>query len=212
MINTMNSLILPAFAMMAVAHSEDTASSTSLSSLPNSTLTSTIPAPSMSNNSNSSSSSDTSPPYTITALPAIRSASPCVFNCLIPIGLADPSGCDDVTNDCACLSAPADVLDALTECANTVCQSSTSEYGASATSLFQSYCKSLYGTMTISQAFVAEASAAAASNASMSENEGASMTASASITAAVGESATSGSPSASAKSSSGSLVEVDLAM
>jgi hypothetical protein len=111
-----------------------------------------------------SSSADTSPSYTITALPAVISAPSCVFNCLVPIGLADPSGCDDVTENCACLSAPADILDFLTSCAETVCQGSTSAYAASATSLYESYCNSVYGTATFSEAFAEEASAAAASS------------------------------------------------
>jgi hypothetical protein len=111
-----------------------------------------------------STSVDTSPPYSITALPAVVSAPSCIFNCLIPIGLADSSGCDDVTENCACLSAPADALDFLTQCVQTVCKSSTSAFGASATSLYVSYCDSVYGTATFSEAFVEEASAAASSS------------------------------------------------
>lgn len=105
-----------------------------------------------------------SPEYSITALPAVMSQPSCVFNCLIPIGLADPSGCNDVSNDCACLSAPSDALDVLTNCVQTVCQSSTSAYAATATSLYQSYCQSIYGTANFSQAFVTESSAAASSS------------------------------------------------
>ena len=168
-------------------------------------------APSSNATASNASSSNTSPPYTITALPAIKSAPSCVFNCLIPIGLADPSGCDDVTNDCACLSAPADVFDALTECVNTVCTSSTSQNGASATSLYQSYCQSIYGSMSFSQAFGAESSAAAASNMSMSESS-ASETATASMTASESMTAASGSPSASTTATGGSSVLVDSTM
>ena len=152
------------------------------------------------------SSSDASPDYTITAVPAVRSQPSCIYNCLIPIGLADPSGCDDVTNDCACLSAPADAMDVLTDCVNTVCKSSTSEYGASATSLYQSYCQSVYGSMSFSQAFLAESSADASSSlAAAASNMSESMIASSTATR-TGASSTSatGSPNASTKASSGS--------
>ena len=113
-------------------------------------------------------STDDSPPYSITALPAVIAQSPCVFNCLIPIGLADPSGCDDVTENCACLSAPSDALDVLTDCVQMVCKSSVSQFQANATSLYQSYCQSIYGTMSLSSATVAESAAAAASSSSSS--------------------------------------------
>ena len=112
----------------------------------------------------SAAATSSSPDYSITALAAVISQSSCVYNCLIPIGLADPSGCDDVSNDCACLSAPNDVLDVLTGCVHTVCKSSTSAYAATATSLYESYCQSIYGTASFSQAFVAESSAAASSS------------------------------------------------
>jgi hypothetical protein len=83
---------------------------------------------------------------------------------MIPIGLADSSGCDNVTENCACLSAPADVLDFFTGCVETVCHSSTSAYIASATSLYESYCNSVYGTSSFSAAFVMESEMAAASS------------------------------------------------
>ena len=155
----------------------------------------------MSSSAAASSSTDTSPDYTITALPAVQSAPSCVFNCLVPIGLADPSGCDDVTENCACLSAPADVLDFLTDCVNTVCASSTSAFGASATSLYESYCTSIYGNASFSQAFVAESSvdAAAATSSSIASVE-ASMTSSSASTSATG------SGSAAATTKSGSVV------
>ena len=111
-----------------------------------------------------STSTDDSPEYSITALPAVVSAPACVFNCLFPGGLNDPVGCDNVTNNCACLSAPANAIDFITSCVETVCASSTSAYAASATSLYESYCDSLYGTATFSEAFVEEASAAAMSS------------------------------------------------
>ena len=117
--------------------------------------------------------------YTITALPAVIGQPSCVFNCLVPIGLADPSGCDDVTNECACLSAPSDALDVLTACIETVCTSSTSAYAAVATSLYQSYCQSVFGTAQFSQAFVSESAAAAASSSSSASAASASATASA---------------------------------
>ncbi|PMD46328.1 hypothetical protein L207DRAFT_507249 [Hyaloscypha variabilis F] len=107
---------------------------------------------------------DDSPEYSITALPAVVSAPACVFNCLFPGALNDPVGCDNVTNNCACLSAPANAIDFITGCIETVCASSTSAYAASATSLYESYCDSIYGTATFSEAFVEEASAAAMSS------------------------------------------------
>jgi hypothetical protein len=105
--------------------------------------------------------------YSITALPAVIAAPNCVWNCLIPIGLADPSGCDDVTNECACLIAPADVLDVLTDCVSTVCTDSQSAYAASATSLYESYCTSAFGSAQFAMAFTVEASVAAASSSMM---------------------------------------------
>lgn len=133
---------------------------TSSTTVPNS-----LPMPAASTSMAMSAAATSSPPeYSITALPAVMSQPTCVYNCLIPIGLADPSGCDDVSNDCACLSAPSDVLDVLTGCVETVCKSSTSAYAATATSLYESYCQSIYGTASFSQAFVAESSAAASSS------------------------------------------------
>jgi hypothetical protein len=107
---------------------------------------------------------DTSGPYTITALPQVTSQPSCIFNCLIPIGLADPSGCDDVTEECACLSAPADVLDVLTGCIHTVCKSSLSAYASIAGSLYEGYCNSAFGTAEFNSAFSAESLAAASSS------------------------------------------------
>jgi len=94
----------------------------------------------------------------------VTSQPSCIFNCLIPIGLADPSGCDDVTNACACLSAPALALNVITECIKSVCMSSTSAYAGIATSLYESYCVSIYGTAEFTSAFSAEAMAAASSS------------------------------------------------
>jgi len=90
--------------------------------------------------------------YTITALPAVQSQSHCVWNCLIPIGLADPSNCDDVTNQCACLNAPVDAMSVIADCIATVCNSDTSSYASIATSLYQSYCISLFGTSQFTSA------------------------------------------------------------
>ena len=87
-------------ALVPVATAQTKSSSSSSSSVTTSNSTASPPA--------SSTSTSTSPEYTITGLPAVESAPSCVYNCLIPIGLADPSGCDDVTEDCACLSAPSD--------------------------------------------------------------------------------------------------------
>lgn len=200
-------LVLSVFVGLAAAQSSSSTISASISM--SSAVANSLPMSTDMPMSAAPSSSDTSPNYTITALPAVRSQPSCVYNCLIPIGLADPSGCDDVTDDCACLSAPADVLDALTECANTVCKSSTSEYGASATSLYQSYCQSVYGSRSISQAFIAESSAdAASSSAAAASNMSASMMASS--TAAMATASAAGatrSPSASAKASFGSHTE-----
>ena len=131
----------------------------------------------------SAAATSSSPDYTITALPAAKSQSSCVYNCLLPIGLADPSGCDDISNDCACLSAPGDVLDFLTGCVETVCKSSTSAYAANATSLYESYCRSIYGSATFSQAFEAESSAAASSSVAAAMSGGSSMSMSMSATA-----------------------------
>lgn len=144
----------------------------------------------------SAAATSSSPAYSITALPAVISQPSCVYNCLIPIGLADPSGCDDVSNDCACLSAPNDVLDVLTGCIETVCKSSTNVYAATATSLYESYCQSIYGTASFSQAFVAESSAAASSSiaAAISASKGSSTSTSGTATA------TATPPSPAAKS------------
>ena len=137
-----------------------TRAQTSSTAVPNS-----LPMPAASTNmAMSAAATSSSPDYSITALRAVISQPSCVYNCLIPIGLADPSGCDDVSNDCACLSAPNEVLDVLTGCIETVCKSSTSAYAVSATSLYESYCESIYGTASFSQAFVAESSAAASSS------------------------------------------------
>ncbi|RHZ64898.1 uncharacterized protein CDV56_100873 [Aspergillus thermomutatus] len=106
--------------------------------------------------------------YTITALPNVASQPACVFNCLIPIGLADPSNCDDVTNQCACLNAPVDAMSVLTDCVATVCKSSTSAYAAAATSLYESYCNSVFGTSQFSSAVSAAATAATATTSAVS--------------------------------------------
>lgn len=147
--------LLSLFLLLALTHAQ-----TSPTAVPNS-----LPMPTASTSpAASAAATSSSPEYSITALPAVISQPSCVYNCLIPIGLADPSGCDDVSNDCACLSAPNDVLDVLTGCVETVCKSSTSAYAATATSLYESYCQSIYGTASFSQAFVAESSAAASSS------------------------------------------------
>ncbi|KAE8452081.1 hypothetical protein EG329_002247 [Mollisiaceae sp. DMI_Dod_QoI] len=124
---------------------------------------------------------DTSPPYTITALPAVKNQTSCVFNCLIPIGLADSSGCDDVTENCACLSAPVDAEAFFSTCIQTVCGSSTSAYLASATSLYESYCLSIYGSSSLAAATTAniQADASAASSASSSSSSASATTKSA---------------------------------
>ena len=118
------------------------------------------------NMSASSTSVDNSPPYSITALPAVVSQNPCVFNCLIPIGLADPTGCDDVTENCACLSAPIEAAGFLTDCVATVCKSSTDAFASTATSLYESYCLSVYGSASISAAVAADSSSDAAATSS----------------------------------------------
>jgi len=123
----------------------------------------------------SAAATSSSPDYTITAVSGVMSfqtSIPCIWNCLIPIGLADPSGCDDVSNDCACLSAPAGAQEVITNCINTVCKSSTSQYASIATSLYQSYCNSLFPASVLSSATSAEsvsdALAAASSSSSVS--------------------------------------------
>lgn len=149
--------LLCLFLLLGLTQAQTSSTSTAV---PNS-LPTAAPSTSM---AMSAAATSSSPDYTITALPAVISQPSCVYNCLIPIGLADPSGCDDVSNDCACLSAPNDVLAVLTGCIETVCKSSTSAYGATATSLYESYCQSVYGSASFSQAFVAESSAAASSS------------------------------------------------
>lgn len=134
----------------------------------------------------SATATSSSPDYSITADPAVASlasAAPCVFNCLNPIGLADPSGCDDVSNDCACLSAPIEAQQVITECINTVCSSSTSSYAALATSLYQSYCHALYSNSSLASATSADSSSDAAAAASSSSSGKSSTTTSASASA-----------------------------
>lgn len=135
----------------------------------------------------SAASTSSSPDYSITAEPAVASlasVAPCVFNCLNPIGLADPSGCDDVSNDCACLSAPIEAQQVITECINTVCTTNTSSYAALATSLYQSYCAGLYSNSSLASATSADSSSDAAAAASSSSAEKSSTTTSASASAA----------------------------
>jgi hypothetical protein len=112
--------------------------------------------------------------YTITALPAVVSQAHCVWNCLIPIGLADPSNCDDVTNQCACLNAPVDAMSVISGCIATVCNSSTSSYASIATSLYQSYCVSLFGASQFTSAETANILADAQTTTSSSSTPSAS--------------------------------------
>ena len=49
---------------------------------------------------------------------------------MIQICLADPSGCDDVSNDYGCLGTPNDVLDSIASWVETVYKYSTSAYAA----------------------------------------------------------------------------------
>ncbi|KAF4633689.1 hypothetical protein G7Y89_g4426 [Cudoniella acicularis] len=133
----------------------------------------------------------------ITALPAVKSQTSCVFNCLIPIGLADSSGCDDVTENCACLSAPSDVLEFFTNCIATVCQTNTAAFVSTATSLYESYCNSVYGSVTFSEAFAEESSAAAMSSTMVMANTTSSSSAAATAKA---NSSTSATASTTAKS------------
>jgi hypothetical protein len=101
--------------------------------------------------------------YSLTMLPAASAAPGCVFNCLNDAGLRGSSGCDfDLTNDCACLSAPAGSNDFLTSCVATVCSSSTEAYESTITSLYNSYCSSIYGSASLAAASSAEASSSAA--------------------------------------------------
>jgi hypothetical protein len=117
---------------------------------------------------------------------SIQSSIPCIYNCLIPIGLADPSGCDVVDNDCACLSAPSGAQELITDCINTVCETSTSLYASMATSLYQSYCNGAYSADRLSSAISAESvsnAQVAASSTTTSNSTTASATTSASATA-----------------------------
>ena len=177
----MKSLIHSALTALTIAQSSTAAMSMSMSNIA-SMATPTPIAPSVS-----------TAPYTITALPIVIAQPACVWNCLIPIGLADPSGCDDVTNECACLSAPADVLDVLTGCIETVCTESTNAFKASATSLYESYCTSAFGSVQFAMAFTAEESAAAASSTMAAVN-----TASAASASSASASATAGSSAGNA--------------
>jgi hypothetical protein len=168
-------LIFLPFVALAIGQSS-TSSEMSMSSMSSMSMSTNMAAPNAS-----------SAEYSITALPAVTGQPSCIFNCLIPIGLADPSGCDDVTNECACLSAPSDVLDVLNGCIQTVCKSSTSAYAAVATGLYESYCQSVFGTAQFSQAFSSEAAAAAASStASSTTSESKSTYATASATGTSG--------------------------
>jgi hypothetical protein len=123
--------------------------------------------------------------YSITDLPAVSAQPACLFNCLNPIGLADPSDCDDITNDCACLSAPAGAASAIQDCISTVCESSISEYGDIATSLYIGYCSSIYGSSSLASAASAEQvedSSAAASSSSAAQLSSEEATKTASVT------------------------------
>jgi len=128
----------------------------------------------------------------VTAQPA------CLFNCLNPIGLADPSNCDDVTNDCACLSAPAGAAEAITDCISTVCKSDISQYGDIATSLYNGYCLSIYGSASLSSA----ASAESVSNAIASASANATTSGTATQTTAASGKSTASSTSKSQACSS----------
>ena len=163
-----------------------------------SSTTSSIATPAGVMSTSAAASTSTSPEYTITALPAVESQPSCVYNCLIPIGLADSSGCNDVTEDCACLSAPADALDFLTSCVETVCGSSTGVDAGVATSLYESYCNSVYGTAVFSSAFSAEAMATANSSVAsvmLSSSSSVATTSSTSASASASSTAKSGSAS-----------------
>jgi CFEM domain len=110
--------------------------------------------------------------YSLTALPVASSLPICVFNCLNDAGLRGVGGCDfDLTNDCACLDAAYGADDFLTSCVATVCTETASAgaYEAIATSVYNSYCLSLYGLSSISSASssgVAAQESSAPSNAS----------------------------------------------
>ena len=190
--------ILANVATLAIAHEGEDhseASETSSMSMSGSTVTSSIPSMSITVPASVSTAA-----YSITALPAVIAQPACVWNCLIPIGLADPSGCDDVTNECACLSAPADVLDVLTGCISTVCTESQSAYAASVTSLYESYCTSAFGSMQFQIALTSEAAAAATSSILATATNTAS--------AATASESESGSASASATGSSAASLVV----
>jgi len=113
--------------------------------------------------------------YSLTMLPAATAAAGCVFNCLTAAGLRGSSGCDfDLTNDCACLSAPAGSNDFLTSCVATVCKSSTDAAESTITSLYNSYCSSIYGPESLSAASSAEAASNNASAPTSTTSTGAS--------------------------------------
>lgn len=108
--------------------------------------------------------SDTSGLYSIESLPAFKSlTASCLQNCLLPIGLDEPTNCDDQTNDCACLSAPVEAQQAITDCLSTVCSgvsgSQLAGYASTATSLYLSYCSARYPAAALASATAADLSA-----------------------------------------------------
>jgi hypothetical protein len=93
---------------------------------------------------------------TLGSLDADETLPACVCNCLIPMGLADRSSCNDVT--CACLSASIEAVGFLTDCVAPLCKSSADAFASSATSLCDRYCFSVYGSASISAADKADPS------------------------------------------------------
>lgn len=93
------------------------------------------------------------------------------------------------------MSAPADVLDVLTGCVETVCKSSTGAYAAVATSLYESYCNSIYGTAVFTSAFSAEAAAAASTSSEILESASLASARAASVTSTTSATATAKSES-----------------
>lgn len=127
------------------------------------------PMTSMTITASASVPSDTSGLYSLESLPAYLSLTvSCLQNCLLPIGLDEPTNCDTQTNDCACLSAPVEAQEAITSCLSTVCSgvsgSQLSAYASTATSLYLSYCSARYPASALASASSADLSAISAAS------------------------------------------------
>lgn len=100
---------------------------------------------------------DTSPYFSLPWSPAVGGGSQgCIPACLAWFGRV--TGCGDFASEnCACLSAPADALDYIAICVGNICipERSTSAFARSAVGSYKSYCESVYGTAIFSKALLA---------------------------------------------------------